>query len=305
MRIPSGKIDQSIFFIAVDINDLRTKKTGLTSFTVRRSRNAGSSTAYTTPTIVEIDSTNMPGLYALLIDEDTTIASGSDSEEYAVYITQASMAPVYRTIELYRRGVTTGVTALVDSNGRVDVIKVAGTTQTAGDLAATQATIASYIDTEVGAIKTKTDQLVFTVANQVDVNVVDWKGATAPAMTGDAFARLGAPAGASHSADVAAVKVDTAAVKAKTDNLPASPAAVADIPTANANADALLDRANGIETGWTLRQAMRIALSVLGGKASGQDTTTGKFRDVTDAKDRVTATLDGAGNRTAVTLDAT
>jgi hypothetical protein len=30
--------------------------------------------------------------------------------------------------------------------------------------------------------------LTFTVASQVDVNVVDWKGATAPAMTGDAYA---------------------------------------------------------------------------------------------------------------------
>jgi hypothetical protein len=37
--------------------------------------------------------------------------------------------------------------------------------------------------------------------------------------TGDAFARLGAPAGASVSADVAAVKTDTAAVKIQTDKL--------------------------------------------------------------------------------------
>jgi hypothetical protein len=39
------------------------------------------------------------------------------------------------------------------------------------------------------------------------------------AQTGDSFARLGAPAGASVSADVAAVKSDTAAVKVKTDQL--------------------------------------------------------------------------------------
>ena len=37
--------------------------------------------------------------------------------------------------------------------------------------------------------------------------------------TGDGYARLGAPAGASHAADVAAVKVDTAVIKAKTDQL--------------------------------------------------------------------------------------
>ena len=56
----------------------------------------------------------------------------------------------------------------------------------------------------------------FTVANQVDVNVVDWKGSAAPAMTGDAYARLGAPAGASVSADIAAVKSDTGAIKTST-----------------------------------------------------------------------------------------
>jgi hypothetical protein len=72
-------------------------------------------------------------------------------------------------------------------------------------------TIDDFLDTEVAAIKAKTDSLTFTVAGMVDSNVIDWKGATAPAMTGDAFARLGAPAGASVSADVAAVKSDTAA----------------------------------------------------------------------------------------------
>jgi hypothetical protein len=94
---------------------------------------------------------------------------------------------------------------------------------------------------DVGAIKTQTDKLTFTVTNQIDANVLDWKSATAPAMTGDAFARLGAPAGASVSADVAAIKSDTGAVKAKTDNLPASPAAVSDIPTAAAISDAVWD----------------------------------------------------------------
>lgn len=78
------------------------------------------------------------------------------------------------------------------------------------------ATIDDFLDTEIAAIKTQTDKMVFTVANQLDVNVIDWKGATAPAMTGDAFARLGAPAGASVSADVAAVKAQTAAIETDT-----------------------------------------------------------------------------------------
>ena len=57
---------------------------------------------------------------------------------------------------------------------------------------------------------------VDAAAAQLGVNVVNWKGAAAAAMTGDAYARLGAPAGASVSADVAAVKVDTAATLADT-----------------------------------------------------------------------------------------
>jgi len=47
--------------------------------------------------------------------------------------------------------------------------------------------------------------------------------------SGDAYARLGAPAGASTAADVAAVKADTAAVKAKTDALPPDPADASDL----------------------------------------------------------------------------
>jgi hypothetical protein len=77
----------------------------------------------------------------------------------------------------------------------------AGTTGLALNSRASQTsldTLDDLVDTEVGAIKTvvdavkvQTDKLTFTVANQIDSNVLDWKSATAPAMTGDAFARLG------------------------------------------------------------------------------------------------------------------
>lgn len=83
-------------------------------------------------------------------------------------------------------------------------------------------------------------------------------------------------------------------------------AGIAAVPTANANADALLDRANGIETGLTLRQWMRAAGAVLIGKLSGGGTITNTFRNaVADSKDRVTATVDTNGNRSAITIDTT
>lgn len=73
-----------------------------------------------------------------------------------------------------------------------------------------------------------------TTAGSIGKRIVDF-------LTGDAFARLGAPAGASVSADVASVKTDTAAIKLKTDNLPTSPAATGDIPTTTQITNAVLD----------------------------------------------------------------
>ncbi len=63
--------------------------------------------------------------------------------------------------------------------------------------------------------------------------------------------------------------------------------------------------ASTIETGYTLLQSLRIILSAAAGKASGFTTgaSTPVYRDVNDAKNRITATCDAVGNRTAVTLD--
>jgi len=103
---------------------------------------------------------------------------------------------------------------------------------------------------------------------------------------------------------------DIAAVKAKTDNLPGSPAAVGSAMTLttgerNSIADALLDRTDGIETGLTPRGAFRLATAANAGKLSGAATTSVVIRNVGDTKARITATVDADGNRTAVTTDAT
>jgi len=111
-----------------------------------------------------------------------------------------------------------------------------------------------------------------------------------------------------------------AAIKLKTDNLPSDPADASDIagafatvaaaigalsiPTTEENATDLLDLVDGVETGVTLREALRIALSVLAGKLSGANTNTPAFRDINDTKDRLTATTDVHGNRLTVTVDA-
>ena len=110
MRIPSGVIDQYIYFVAEDAAG--NLKEGLSGFTVTRSRNGAAGVVYTTPTIAE--PANMTAVYALLIDEDTTIASTSDSEEYCVQIVLAGYKTVTRTIELYNRSGIQKNTALAN-----------------------------------------------------------------------------------------------------------------------------------------------------------------------------------------------
>jgi hypothetical protein len=55
----------------------------------------------------------------------------------------------------------------------------------------------------------------------------------------------------------------------------------------------------------TFRQSVRLQNSALAGKASGLGTTTAVFRDLADTKNRISATVDTDGNRTAVTRDVT
>lgn len=132
------------------------------------------------------------GKHLVVIDlsDNTTAGFFAANSEYLVAIDAVTVAA--QTVGFWLARFMIGVQP-------GNMTQVGGTTQTAGD------------------IYPKISALTFTVANQVDVNVVDWKGAVAPAMTGDAFARLGAPAGASTAADIAAVKTDTAAVKVQTD----------------------------------------------------------------------------------------
>lgn len=81
-------------------------------------------------------------------------------------------------------------------------------------------------------------------------------------------------------------------------NLTAAP------PTAIANADALLDRTDAIETGLTLRNALRAIAAGQAAKRSGAQTTTEIYRNaVADTKNRMTVTTDANGNVTAISYD--
>jgi hypothetical protein len=69
--------------------------------------------------------------------------------------------------------------------------------------------------------------------------------------------------------------------------------------------DAMFNMMNDVENGLTQQQAMRIILAAAAGVASGAGTGTISFNDNANVKPRITAAVDGIGNRTSVTLDAT
>lgn len=141
------------------------------------------------------------------------------------------------------------------------------------------------------------------------------------AQSGDTYTRLGAPAGASTAADIAAVKSVADATKAKTDNLPASPAAVGSAMTlangsivtatfgacdltstmkASVNAEVL--DVLGTDTpidGKTIIAALKIIAAVVAGKVTGAGTTTNTFLGLDGSTTRVTSTVDSSGNRSA------
>ena len=197
----------------------------------------------------------------------------------AANVMTAAAAAADLTTEL-QAGLATAA-ALSTLDGKVDVVDgvvdailvdtaeigVAGAGLTALATAANLATVAGYLDTEIAAILADTNELQ-----------TDWTNG----------GRLD-------------LLVD--AIKAKTDALPASPAAVSDIPTAGAIADAVHDEV--VEGTVTLRQSIRLHNSALGGKVAGLDTFNPVFRDLADSKDVIDATVDSYGNRSTVTRDLT
>lgn len=238
---------------------------------------------------------------------------------------------------------TSGRSMVVDTAGLVDAntVKVgptgSGTVQTAGDIIAgtndlqsrvPAALVSGRMDTIVGAMAANvmtaaaadpglttelqtglaTAAALTTVEGKIDIidSVVDAilvdTGTDIPALLTTIAGYL--------DTEIQAILADTNELQTDWANggrldLLLDAAASGTAPTADQNADALLDRVNGIETGFTPRQVLRLVAAVLVGKASGLGTTTAIFRDLTDAKDRVTSTVDGDGNRSSVTKDAT
>lgn len=181
---------------------------------------------------VDLSATEMTADLVTVVFRD---AAGAEWNDVAVHIATAA-----RQIDDLAYPATSGRSMVVDAAGLVDANMVkagptgSGSAITARDIGASvllsAGTGTGQLDFTSGVVKANLAQILGTAltetAGQIAAGFKKLFDVAAPVFTltsvnqtGDAFARLGAPAGASLAADVAAVKTDTAAVKVQTDKL--------------------------------------------------------------------------------------
>jgi len=210
-----------------------------------------------------------------------------------VFMTQAAdhvtgLAGATLTITISKDGgafASVSPTVTDRGNGWYAVALTAAHTDTIGDLAL-RATATSA---------DPTDLLCRVVAGSLDADVssrLSSAGYTAPL---DA-------AGTRSAVGLASANLDTQLSALST--LIGTRAEPGDAMTLTAGAvDAVWDEA--IAGGYSARELIRGFASALMAKLSGADASAPVFRDVGDTKNRISATTDANGNRTAVTLDLT
>lgn len=171
------------------------------------------------------------------------------------------------------------------------------------------------ISTAGTGIGIRTTSITVTGAMTVTTNSIAWNSAwdaEVQSEVDDALQALGYTATVAGRIDVAvstrlatagyAAPLDAAGVRTAVGLAAANLDTQLDaLPTAAENAAALL--AAGDVDGYTLEQTLKLCLAALAGKLSGAATTTITIRAADDSKDRITATVDSDGNRSAVVLD--
>lgn len=263
-------------------------------------------TAWTTAGIVSIDDTNMIGWVRIDIPNAALAAASGRMVSFLLW-GGTNMAPTPFDIEL---------TAVNNQSATAFMTSVATVTTVTNQLTAAQIATGVWQDATAGD---------FTTASSIGKSL--YTSGVVPGGTNGLFI-----AGTN-----AATTVTTALTTTFTGNLTGSVASVtAGVTVANggiaaasfgagavdsvalaasasnAIADATLDRAAGVETGLTFRQAMRLIAAACSGLASGLAGTPAIYKSadiaggvVQGTKSRITATVDADGNRSAITVDLT
>lgn len=133
---------------------------------------------------------------------------------------------------------------------------------------------------------------------EVESEVADALAAYDPPTHAELQARTLAAADYATASDLATVDSNVDAILVDTGTtIPGLIGALNNISTADILAAGDVD-------GFSIEESLKLILATQVGKLSGAATTTITIRAADDSKDRITATVDESGNRTAVTLDA-
>lgn len=154
------------------------------------------------------------------------------------------------------------------------------------------------IDGLVDAIKAKTDQLAFTVANQVDANALTGGGGASAEDVADA---VWDEAIAGHTTVTTFGGKNQKVVPSESVNdYKADVSAITGAALSPAGVDAILD--DVVVGSYTMRQILKLMAAKMHGKATGGGTTSIKYTGLDDVADVIVETVDTNGNRSAVSL---
>jgi len=234
---------------------------------------ASASAAWSSGGFILVDDTNQPGVCRFDVP-DAAFATGADEVIVTVKATGCRTQSRKFTLVNLNNQVAYAPNAAANADGGLPILSSSGTT-----LGYTVSTLTTY----TGNTPQTGDHTANIAAILADTNELqtDW-------VNGGRLDLI----------------LDARSSQTSVDDLPTNAeltTALDVIPTAAA----LWDLSDGIETSITPRQAMRLILAAAAGKLSGAATTTITIRNVGDSKDRLTATVDADGNRSAVTVDGT
>jgi hypothetical protein len=222
---------------------------------------------------VEVEATNMPGVYRLDLPDAACAASA-------------------RSVEVMVKG--TGILAgfvTIDLNAEVNTTHVAGTAQTARDLGAS---VLLSSGTGTGQVSLS--------SGVVASNVTTWSGTAVPASDTAGYPKVTIKDGTgTGELDTASGKVSIA-----TGGIAAASFAAGAVDAAALAADAGTEIANAVAAlvvesngSITLPDAIKYVLAAVAGVTASGGTV---LKDPSGTSTRITATIDGSNNRTAMTL---
>jgi len=278
---------QKLTVLVIDTTSNVPKTGDAANLTCYVSKDDGAVTVLGDTSATELDATNAPGLYSFDLTQAETNA------DKLLFSGKSSTSGVKVVPLLVYTRPANFTSQSIDSNGRVDVIKIAGTTQTARDIGASvllsAGTGTGQLDFTSGVVKANAVQLLGTAwltpgtAGTPDVNV---KLAGGTAWNSGA---IGASTLATDTITAAKIAADAIGASELASD------AVAEILTA------LWAKVVGYGS-TTFEKHLIIMGAASAGKTSGVGVGAPVFRDLDDTKDVISGSLDGSKNRTSSTL---